>query len=71
MYGVFDLLSDMGGLVDIFVIMFSLILKPYNRALSHFNSFKSLYTINTSLDSFHGFLLMRLSSYFKYSESTE
>ena len=46
MYGVFDVLSDVGGLFDIFVILFALFIGRYNGSLYLYDSIKTLYEIN-------------------------
>ena len=45
MYSVFDLLADVGGLLDIFVVAFAIIIQRYNSSLFLFNVIKKLYLL--------------------------
>ena len=57
LYGILDLLGDMGGLIDIIIIVLQIFFTRYNRALYLFNAFQDLYKMNITLDSFPNFLL--------------
>ena len=56
MYGVFDLLADVGGLGDIFFVAFAFILSRYNNSLFLFNSINKLYQIKNPVTSFAKFI---------------
>ena len=44
LYNLFDLLGDVGGLLDLFILVFSLLLSRYNESLFLFNQIQSLHT---------------------------
>ena len=45
LYTFFDLLSDVGGLMNMLVTVFSIILGPYNHSLFLFNTITKLFEI--------------------------
>ena len=71
MYGFFDLLGDVDGLIDLFIFLFVSIMNPYNETLSKYQSFVNLYKINAPLNSFFDFWLLRNLSCNKTSQSKQ
>ena len=52
LYKVFDLLGDVGGLLDLFMTFFSIVLSRYNYQLFLFTSINVLFKTVESFDSF-------------------
>ena len=46
-FGFFDLFGDMGGLLDLTIIVVGLFLQPYNYSMFQFYSIKKIYKIKT------------------------
>ena len=43
LYGVFDLLADVGGLLDLFIVLLAILFERYNTSLFLFNAIYKLY----------------------------
>lgn len=63
-YTVFDLLGDMGGLLDIAILLFAFFLEPYNQAIFHYNTFNRIYQVKKPFNSFFDFWRDRTFSCF-------
>ena len=72
MYSVFDLLADVGGLLDIFIVVFSIIIQRYNSSLFLFNVIKKLYLLKEPItDSFAEFFYIHNFGCCSKSESKD
>ena len=67
LYKVFDLLGDVGGLLDLFMTFFSIVLSRYNYQLFLFTSINVLFKTVESFDSFSSFLCLQTFCSFKKS----
>ena len=71
LYKVYDLLGDVGGLLDLFFILFSIVLSRFNYQLFLFESINELFQTSESFTSFSNFVSLQFSSCFGKSEQVE
>ena len=45
-YGVFGAFGDIGGILEVFVLLFSALLHPYNEMLHNWKLFEKLFRVN-------------------------
>ena len=55
-FGYFDLFGDMGGLLDLTIILVGIFLQPYNYSLFQYYSFKKMYKVKRPFRSLLSFL---------------
>ena len=71
MYGYFDLLGDVGGLLDIFIIILAIFFDRYNSSTFLFNTIYKLYEVQKPIQGFAKFFCLHNFSCFRKSENSE
>ena len=71
LFNVYDLFGDVGGLLDLLLIIIAIAFKPYNSMLFSFNSIQELFTLQQPETSFTRFIQQKLLSLCKQSEQSK
>ena len=71
MYSALDLLGAIGGLYDLFVIVFAILFCSYNTSLFLYNSITEIYKYNQPFTSFAKFFIQHKFKCLRKSENSE